>query len=242
MRLTRNDFESDLLGRRIFRVEMLGNVTSSELAERISSAPEHELLEWSAEPEQLEQMASAVACGFAVADTAIDFECPVSTASVTCTVWDAHIREATASDLEALRDICRRVRFPSRFYRPPFTGGDGDRFYIRWIENSVEGLYDEVCLINPAETGHGGFVTLRRVSAEACRVGLIGIVPAAHGQGIAQALWKAACNWSRSHGRQQLHVATQLHNRRAIRFYEKMGGSIRATRIHFYRTRSGVAE
>jgi len=147
----------------------------------------------------------------------------------------AGIRIAREAQIPALRDAASQLFSQSRFRAPWYAPDASGRFYAQWIENAVRGTFDDQCLVASDAAGQlQGFVSLREVDGDA-RIGLLGVLPGAQGQGLGQRLMLAAADWARVRQLAQLRVATQLGNLTAMRLYLRSGARLDSTAYWFYR-------
>ncbi len=99
----------------------------------------------------------------------------------------------------------------------------------------MRGTFDDQCLVASDATGQlQGFVSLRAADGDA-RIGLLGVLPDAQGQGVGQRLLLAAADWARVRQLAQLRVATQMSNLTAMRLYLRSGARLDSTAYWFYR-------
>lgn len=145
------------------------------------------------------------------------------------------IRIARESQIDDLRAAAAQIFVQSRFRAPWFAADASARFYAQWIENAVRGTFDHQCLIASDASGAlQGFISLREVEGDV-RVGLLGVLPHAQGNGIGQRLLLAGADWGRARQLSRLRVATQLSNLTAMRLYLRSGGRLESTAYWFYR-------
>ncbi|HCW99106.1 MAG TPA: dTDP-4-amino-4,6-dideoxy-D-galactose acyltransferase [Pantoea sp.] len=145
------------------------------------------------------------------------------------------IRIAREAQIDALRAAAAQIFVQSRFRAPWFDADASARFYAQWIENAVRGTFDHQCLIASDESGAlQGFISLRETEGDA-RVGLLGVLPHAQGNGIGQRLLLAGADWGRVRQLSRLRVATQLSNLSAMRLYLRSGARLESTAYWFYR-------
>lgn len=157
------------------------------------------------------------------------------TLAVTQTERQPGIRIARESQIPLLREAASALFSQSRFRAPWYAPDASGRFYAQWIENAVRGSFDDQCLVASDAAGQlQGFVSLRAVDGDA-RVGLLGVLPAAQGQGLGQRLLLAAADWARVRQLNQLRIATQLSNLTAMRLYLRSGARLDSTAYWFYR-------
>ena len=145
-------------------------------------------------------------------------------------------RLAIPEDIAGVTAIARQAFRLSRFRAPWYQPDDSARFYTMWAEKAVLGTFDHLCLW--ADDGQGnelGFVTLRRLSEDDVRIGLLAVRPECQGQGAGKKLMVAAKKWCAEQGVSRLYVATQTGNLAALNLYLASGGKVTRTAYWLYR-------
>lgn len=145
-------------------------------------------------------------------------------------------RLAIPEDIADVTAIARQAFRLSRFRAPWYQPDDSARFYAMWAEKAVLGTFDHLCLWIDDEQGNGlGFVTLRRLSEDEVRIGLLAVRPECQGQGAGKKLMAAAKKWCAEQGVSRLYVATQTGNLAALNLYLASGGKVARTAYWLYR-------
>lgn len=145
-------------------------------------------------------------------------------------------RLAVPEEIADVADIAREAFRLSRFRAPWYHPQDSARFYAMWAEKAVLGTFDHLCLWVDDEQGNGlGFVTLRRLSPEEARIGLLAVKPDCQGRGAGRKLMAAAKQWCAEQGVLRLHVATQTGNLAALNLYLASGGKVTRMAYWLYR-------
>ncbi|MEN4909663.1 dTDP-4-amino-4,6-dideoxy-D-galactose acyltransferase [Rahnella bonaserana] len=145
-------------------------------------------------------------------------------------------RLAAPEDIPDVTAIARQAFRLSRFRAPWYQPEDSARFYAMWAEKAVLGTFDHLCLWADDEQGNGlGFVTLRRLSEDEVRIGLLAVRPEYQGQGAGKKLMVAAKKWCAEQGVSRLYVATQTGNLAALNLYLASGGKVTRTAYWLYR-------
>lgn len=168
--------------------------------------------------------------GFRLVDTEIDFEWAVAAD----TEPEGHV-VAVESDIPALREVAGRSFLVSRFRPPWYSAEERGQLYRAWVENAVRGIHDDTCLLVREKEELLGFVTMRRMTADSARVGLLTAVPGHTGRGVGRRLTRIARRWSADHGVTRLNVATQGANLGAVRFYQAQGATVATISYWMYR-------
>ncbi|WP_241618177.1 dTDP-4-amino-4,6-dideoxy-D-galactose acyltransferase [Rosenbergiella epipactidis] len=170
--------------------------------------------------------------GFALVEGEAELVIPI-----TETTRQSGIRIARPAHIDALRHLAGSLFTGSRFRAPWFDHSLTQQFYAQWIENAVQGTFDDQCLLTLDEQGGvSGFVSLRH-SAHIARIGLLGVASTHQGAGLGQQLLLAATDWARSKGLSELHITTQLSNVSAMRLYLRHGARLTSTSYWLYRKR-----
>ena len=168
--------------------------------------------------------------GFCLVDTEIDCEWAVAAD----TEPEGHV-VAVESDIPALREVAVRSFLISRFRPPWYSAEERGRLYRAWVENAVVGRHDDTCLLLREKEELLGFVTMRRMTADSARVGLLSTVPGHTGRGVGRRLVRIARRWSADQGVTRLNVATQAANLGAVRFYQAQGATVVTISYWMYR-------
>jgi len=170
--------------------------------------------------------------GFALVEGEAELVIPI-----TETTRQPGVRIARSAHIDALRHLAASLFTGSRFRSPWFEHTLTQQFYAQWIENAVQGTFDDLCLLTLDEQGAvSGFVSLRHTERIA-RIGLLGVASTHQGAGIGQQLLLAALDWARSKGLTELHITTQLSNLAAMRLYLRHGARLTSTSYWLYRKR-----
>lgn len=154
--------------------------------------------------------------GFEYVEGEVVFRKAVSKACQQETMLPAQI-----DDLEQLFSIVNNAYQYSRFCSPWFSPIDRERFYATWLEKSVLGQFDDICLCIKNEERVLGFITLKKINS-ICRIGLIAVATEARGQQIGSRLMDLANSYASKQQLSTIQVATQLANIPAINFYNKL--------------------
>lgn len=137
---------------------------------------------------------------------------------------------ATEKDIPLLRQQAAAAFARSRFRAPWYTDDASGRFYARWIENAVKGLFDHQCLVLRADDGDiRGFVSLRQLDEDEARIGLLA------GRGAGAELMQVALGWAQARQLTTLRVATQMGNTAALKRYIQSGANVVSAAYWLYR-------
>ena len=100
--------------------------------------------------------------------------------------------------------------------------GTYDRLYNLWLERSLSREIADEVLVSEADGDITGFVTIA-LQNDLAVIGLIAVDPATQGSGVGARLIRGVFDFALLHGCSAVHVATQLENTGACRFYERTG-------------------
>ena len=152
---------------------------------------------------------------------------------------DERIRAAIPRDVHDLKKITKGLYSTSRIFNDPLIPKDrANKFYIKWIENSVLGKAADSVLVWK-EDKILGYVTLQkkgaaqRGSARGGQIPLLGVSEQARGKGIAKKLLNAALRKFKSWGVRQVVIETQMDNIPALRTYQSVGFKIMDSHFTF---------
>ncbi|MBU9812561.1 dTDP-4-amino-4,6-dideoxy-D-galactose acyltransferase [Rahnella sp. C60] len=193
---------------------------------------QYALVQAKVEADQTHTLDALSALGFRLAEGETDF-------CVTVTPQDMALpagRLALPQDIADVAIIASQTFRFSRFRAPWYQPDDSARFYAMWAEKAILGTFDHLCLWADDAQGNGlGFVTLRRLSEDEVRIGLLAVRPEFQGQGAGKKLMAAAKNWCAGQGVSRLYVATQTGNIAALNLYLASGGKVMRSAYWLYR-------
>jgi dTDP-4-amino-4,6-dideoxy-D-galactose acyltransferase len=106
-----------------------------------------------------------------------------------------------------------------------FPKGAFEKFYLKWLENSINGSFADIIQGYVIDNNLVGFITAKR-ELGSVSIGLIAVNEDYSGIGIGRALIESIFNWSLNNKINQVSVATQRDNVNACRFYESLGFEI----------------
>lgn len=144
------------------------------------------------------------------------------------------IRPCEAADLPALKAIARTVHRDTRFYFDPrFPRDRCDALYETWIAKSCGG-YADLVLVADLHGAAVGYCSCHRRGSEG-QIGLFGVHPDYHGQGVGSKLIREALRWFVEQGLERASVVTQGRNIAAQRLYQKHGFMTQAVQLWYHR-------
>ncbi|MGO4881330.1 MAG: GNAT family N-acetyltransferase [Bryobacteraceae bacterium] len=226
------EWDSAFFGLRIAR--LAGNRLTPELI-RESEAWSHEhridCLYFLADSQDPETAGLAEAHGFRFVDVRLTLQRRVTSEALA----QRSTREFRAADAERLRSIARVSHRDSRFYYDAkFPESKCDALYETWIERSYSGWADAV-LVAESDGLPGGYVTCHLSPSSAGSIGLMAIAPECHGRGLGADLVTAALEYFRTHGMQEVTVATQGRNVLAQRLYQRCGFLTKSVQLWYHK-------
>ena len=239
MTLRKQEFESDLFGRRIALLE----TTQLDISPATRTSFDHfDLVQAKVRSQDSTAIDQLTASGFRLCEGEIDFELSLGMGSESQPPITAPgCRIATQNDILSLSKLaadCFEGR--TRFRRPWYSEGEARLMYSTWIAKAVRSEFDDVCLLIEHEQGEPlAFVTLRRMQQSSdVRVGLLAVRHSSRRQGLGMSLLGAASAWALQNGGNRLRVATQISNLNAMRLYLRAKVKPAGTSYWFYRQES----
>ncbi|GAB1438593.1 dTDP-4-amino-4,6-dideoxy-D-galactose acyltransferase [Providencia sp.] len=229
-------WESDFFQRSTAKLNFTGEPLEPVLAYQLN---QYEIVQAKVAASQTVLIDELAGMGFSFVEGEVDFSLTIGTENAYLktglTAADS-VMTAQVDDIPALKQAAASVFSKSRFRTPWYSEGDSGRFYALWIEKSVLGTFDHTCLLVKDPSGAVlGFVSLRNLDADTARIGLLGKMPEAKGQGVGRKLMSAAFDWCVQHQKRQLNVATQISNVAALNLYSRSGAAIASTAYWLYR-------
>jgi dTDP-4-amino-4,6-dideoxy-D-galactose acyltransferase len=169
------------------------------------------------------------------ADARITFAGSVEDTRLASGSWADTVRPANDADIPALIEIASVSHRDTRFYADRhFDPGLCNHLYEVWIEKSCRGFADAVFVAVGPHGKPSGYVTCHRDDATRGHIGLIAVAESSQGSGFGKALLASASAWFATRGIDEMNVATQLRNVRALQFYGSSGLQIRSVRFWFH--------
>lgn len=137
-------------------------------------------------------------------------------------------------DIAGLEDIALSIAPQSRFAVDQRFGDEASRrLYLRWLHSSLQAGTMTFLLARLAGRV-AGFATLK-AAAQFLHLELIGVDPAARGQGVGARLLQAAVDAATAAGAAGIEVVTQGRNVPAIRLYERAGFRLAYATYYFHK-------
>lgn len=140
-----------------------------------------------------------------------------------------NVRAATPRDVQELKKMTEGLYSTSRILNDPLIPKKrANKFYVKWIENSVKGgVADSVLVWEEGKIL--GYVTLQKKG----QIPLLGVSEQARGKGIAKKLLNAALHKFQEWGVREVTVETQIDNILALRAYQSVGFKISDSHLTF---------
>ncbi|GAB6038126.1 dTDP-4-amino-4,6-dideoxy-D-galactose acyltransferase [Fundidesulfovibrio butyratiphilus] len=142
---------------------------------------------------------------------------------------------ATPEQAPGLAQAFCRSFADSRYLRTPGVSVERvHALYATWIDKSVRGTFDHLCLTLTRDGRAAGICTLR-FDAALARIGLFAMHRDFRGQGLGLALLQGVADHARQRGLSALAVTTQGGNIPALRLYGRAGFLVRRIQLCMYR-------
>lgn len=173
--------------------------------------------------------------GFRLVDVKAHLDMDLGAAPDSRSAPGAELSPAEPDQAPALAETFCRAFAGSRYLRTP--GIPTERvhaLYAAWIDKSVRGTFDHVCLTLWRGGRAAGVCTLRFEEIQA-RIGLFAVHDDFRGQGLGLALLRGTADHVRRRGLPTLAVATQGGNIPALRLYGRAGFLVRRMQLCMYR-------
>lgn len=132
------------------------------------------------------------------------------------------IREVNKSDLAQLKKITSNLYSNTRITNDPRTRDFTNKYYMKWVENSVKGEAADSVLVWNEKGEILGYVSLQKKG----QIPLIGVAESARGKGIAKELLNASLAQFKKWSVKNVNIDTQINNIPAIRAYQSAGFKI----------------
>lgn len=173
--------------------------------------------------------------GFHFADVRVTLERSLSNYTVPDRLPDGLVvRPHQVADLPALKATASNGYTLSRFYFDEgFPRQKCSEMYEVWVRKSFDGYADEV-LVAELNLQPVGYITLN-VKDTMGEISLVGISPAAQGQGIGKILVAQSLEWFNQRGQKSVEVVTQGRNIRAQRLYQREGFVTKIVQLWYHK-------
>ena len=212
-----NNFDSEILGFKVAKIEVLNpRDVKSLIKDFIKNKIKYTT--YRVESNNFPMIHALERAGFILVDGLITLE--INTSETGTEISASQIREANKNDLDKLKEITNGLYSISRIFNDSIISKDkANKFYIKWVENSVLGKAADLVLVWEEDKKILGYVTLQRKG----KIPLLGVFPQARGKGIAKKLIKASFNRFREWGSEIIRIETQMGNIPALRVYQDCG-------------------
>lgn len=215
-------WDSDFFGATVGRLTLTSRHTSQMIENDLQSLPAD--VTYIFDDSQNPEVASALEqVGALLVDVRLCFARSVRPARM-----PANTHRVLAPGSGQLCKLARASGQFSRFRIDPAFADSADRFFDRWICNSLEGKFDDVVL--------GAFLTREMISDQTCKgivtvrdrvkygqIGILSVDASFRGQGVGKTLMLAAEAWCNDRELAELRVVTQNKNQPAVGLYEACG-------------------
>lgn len=167
--------------------------------------------------------------GFLLAETEITFlykieHCPKEIYKI-----------AGEGDINVIRNMAKlSFNKHSRYRYPWFNQSSTANYYAQWAENAILGSFDNECLVLEEGNDVYGFVTIKAMSKNTGRIGLITTNPKIRRTGVGLKLINCALSRLFEKGIKNIYVTTQISNMPAIHLYERSGALVQSIYYWLY--------
>ncbi len=212
-----DDFDSEIFGFRVAKIKVLDSKNVADLIkDLIKNKVKYATCR--VESNNFSTIQVLEKSGLVLVDGLISLG--INTLSTKIVAVASRIREANKNDLGQLKSLTWGLYSVSRVYNDPLISQDkADKFYIKWIENSILGQAADLVLAWDQDGKILGYVTLKKTGS----IPLIGVSKQARGKGIAKELVKASLFKFKQWGVGEVIVETQMANIAALRLYQDCG-------------------
>ncbi len=215
-----DDFDSEVFG---FKVAKITNISpEGSVRDLIKDLIKNEVkyATYRIGSNEFQLIHSLERAGFILTDGLISFSLNISDMGAGEAAHE--IREANKVDLDKLKNLTSGMYSISRVANDPITHDKANKFYAKWIENSILGKAADSVLVWEEKEEILGYVTLQKKG----QIPLLGVSSASRGKGIAQKLVKATFGKFKEWGVESVTVETQMGNITALRVYQSCGFKI----------------
>ncbi|OGN89883.1 MAG: hypothetical protein A2Y88_02655 [Chloroflexi bacterium RBG_13_48_10] len=233
------DWDTQFFGKRI------AQVTASTLSDGVAE----NAIEWCRQEkisclyylapcEDIESIRLAEIFGFHLVDIRMTYE--LSTNIPSGLEVFPQIRLAQVDDIPILKETARLVFRNTRFFNDGnFPVHLCEQLYMVWIEKSCLGYAQAVWVAEETDIPVG-FISCH-IEDKKGVIGLVGVHPSHHHQGLGRKLVMMALSWFASHKCPSVSVVTQGNNLAAQRLYESYGFTISSVKLWYHRWFEPVA-
>jgi dTDP-4-amino-4,6-dideoxy-D-galactose acyltransferase len=237
VRLTKMDWETALLGRKIGRVEGVEAIRdvregaeAIQRVERQAKRADFCLISARVPLDAVDAVWALQATGFHTVDTGVTFEYDLGKEGHPFAFHPARevtIRSVTDDDVQILEASVEGLFRHSYYYVSPlFSRDEADLLHRTWITNCVRhGRADRV-LIAELAGEVAGFITCRRLPDASGVIDLVGVRPTSSSRGIGKTLVRASQDCFRELGVAVIRVRTQITNLAAVNMYSSTGARL----------------
>jgi dTDP-4-amino-4,6-dideoxy-D-galactose acyltransferase len=223
------EWDSDFFGCNIAHIDINGELGDLSFIENFRETQPTDLVQCCCAVSDLRTIRMLEDYGFHFADLRIDYSASLDAADFpACEPVTAQVE-----DLPALKEIAQAAFRDSRYHHDRFDSSKVRSFYETWLEKSIQGSFDDVCL-KVSEQGPAGFVTVKFLEDRAARIGLLGVKDKCRNKGIGTKLLQSLFTFLRERNTRTVEVATQGRNIKANNFYIRNGFLIRNIRSWYY--------
>ena len=233
-------WDSEHFGVRIAR--LAGDVLTAELADAADAwcaEQRIDCLQLLARPDDAATGRLAAERGFQLTDVRVGYERALGGAddALPPPPADAEVREATAADVPALRELAGRSHRTGRFhYDTRFDPERCDELYRRWIERDVEGEGWSVLVAEDAGGLLGYFSSrMPHAGSERTTTSLAAVAERGRGRRIGVGLFAASLAELRAAGARHVTAYANARNLAALRLHPSAGFAAGSVGLWYHR-------
>lgn len=213
-----DNFDSEVFGFKVAKILSIGSKEDVKPLMRELSDNNIKYATYRVETSNFRLIQALQEAKFLIVDGIISLEASLSPLATDNDIPE--IREASEKDSPALKKMTLGLYLLSRIYNDPLISKEtADKFFVRWVENSVKGKVVDSVLIWDEGGKISGYITLQKKG----QIPLIGVSKDARGKGIAKKLIQASFNKFREWGVKNVIIETQISNIAALRVDQDCG-------------------
>lgn len=218
--LSKDLFLTEAMVKASYRLNRIGETDSGEadqeLTRRLEDSP---LFAYARLPaDDMHGVTFLEKLGFHLVATSMEYTRP---AQLTSVFEDEEFRFAIPEDEETIRDIARRTFMHDRFHRDPMIGKNtADRIKCQWAGNYFRGQRGDRMIVALQRSVPVAFLLMLK-QGTSWIIDLFAVDEAYRGRSLGSKMIAYAEN--NCPDLEMISVATQVTNKRAINFYEKLG-------------------
>lgn len=233
MKIDKLDWDSDLFGFKIVRLELLETDNyDSVILNNYLANDSTRLVQCCLNISDAKNINLIALDGFEFVDLRVSFAINID--KINSKEHDC--RKAGKEDIPALKKIAGVVfAKDSRYNHENIDKKKSKKLYQIWAEKAVLGTFDDYCLIAERNNKIKGFITVKDASKTKVVIGLVGVSEDSHGMGIGSELIKGCLETAWREHYTEIEVSTEGRNIGAQNFYIKNGFKIKEIKVWYYK-------